>query len=305
MKKILYTAFLLFFGLVAIAQNDVQFTHHLFNRLAYNPAYAGSLCAPALNGVYRNQWMGLDKAPETGRIEFHTPFGNGRSGFGVGLTSDRAGIFKNTYVDLNYSYRFKVSEEGTLALGIKGQFDRGRADWQDTNPGDLGDQFIGTNERTSTEFNIGLGLYYTQNDFYLGLSAPQLRKSSFFEQVGISGDEGDFRSYYLMGGFVTDIGQNIKLVPGFLVSYNSNAPFEVDVNANLVFMEKLWLGLNYRVGDSLDGMIQYQLTDRLRAGISYDFTTTMLRTVSSGTAEVTASYLFGSCNQEASNLRFF
>lgn len=305
MKKILYTAFLLCFGFVVIAQNDVQYTHHLFNRLAYNPAYAGSLCAPALNGTYRNQWMGLDKAPETGRVEFHTPFGNGRNGFGVGLTSDKAGIFQNTYVDLNYSYRIPVSDEGTLAIGIKGQFDRGRANWQDTNPFDTGDQFIGTDERSSTEFNVGLGLYYTQNNFYLGLSAPQLRKSTFFEQVGISGDEGDFRTYYLMGGLVMDISSNLKLVPGFLVSYNKNSPFEVDLNANLVFMEKLWLGLNYRVGDSIDGMIQYQLSDRLRAGISYDFTTTMLNMVSNGSVEVNANYLFGNCNQEVSNLRFF
>ena len=301
MNKILYTAVLLFFGFVAIAQNDVQYTHHLFNRLAYNPAYAGSLCAPALNGTYRNQWTGLDKAPETGRLEFHTPFGNGRSGFGVGITSDRAGIFRNNYIDLNYAYRFNISDEGTLAIGIKGQFDRGRADFQDTNPFDTGDQFLGTQERNSTEFNVGLGLYYTQNNFYLGLSVPQLRESTFFEQVGIS----NFRTYYLMGGFVTDIGSNVKLVPGFLISSNDNAPFELDVNANLVFMEKFWVGLNYRLGDSIDGLIQYQLSDRLRAGISYDFTTTMLNTVSNGSVEVNANYLFGSCNQEVSNLRFF
>ena len=301
MKKILYTTFLLFFGLVAIAQNDVQYTHHLFNRLAYNPAYAGSLCAPALNGTYRNQWTGLDKAPETGRIEFHTPFGNGRSGFGVGLTSDRAGIFRNTYVDLNYAYRFNISDEGTLAIGIKGQFDRGRADFQDTNPFDTGDQFLGTEERSSTEFNVGLGLYYTQNNFYLGLSVPQLRESTFFEQVGIS----DFRTYYLMGGIVTDIGRNVKLVPGFLISYNNNAPIDLDLNANLVFMEKFWVGLNYRLGDSIDALVQYQLTDRLRAGISYDFTTSHLNNVSNGSVEVNANYLFGSCNQEVSNLRFF
>ena len=135
----------------------------------------------------------------------------------------------------------------------------------------------------------------------MGLSVPQLRESTFFEQVGIS----NFRTYYLMGGIVTDIGQNVKLVPGFLISSNDNAPFELDINANLVFMEKFWVGLNYRLGDSIDGLIQYQLSDRLRAGISYDFTTTMLNTVSNGSVEVNASYLFGSCNQEVSNLRFF
>lgn len=305
MKKILYTAVLSFFGFVAMAQNDVQYTHHLFNRLAYNPAFAGSQCAPVLNGTYRNQWMGLDKAPTTGRIEFHAPFSNQRSGFGIGLTRDEAAIFSNTYLDLNYAYRFNVSDEGKLAIGIKGQLDNGRANWQDTNPLDVGDQFLGNDDRTNTRFNVGLGLYYTQNNFYLGLSAPQLMKSSFYDRVGISGDGADYRTYYLMGGFVTDLSSNVKLIPGFLVSYNANAPFEVDLNANLVFMEKLWLGLNYRVGDSIDGLIQYQLSDRLRAGLSYDFTTTMLNMVSNGTVEVNANYMFGGCNDNISNLRFF
>jgi len=134
MKKILYTAVLSLFGLVVMAQNDVQYTHHLFNRLAYNPAYAGSQCAPVLNGTYRNQWAGLDKAPETGRLEFHTPFLGNRHGLGIGLTYDKAAIFRNTYVDLNYSYKIPISKKGTLALGIKGQFDNGRANFQDTNP---------------------------------------------------------------------------------------------------------------------------------------------------------------------------
>ena len=307
MKKILYTAVLSLFGLVVMAQNDVQYTHHLFNRLAYNPAYAGSQCAPVLNGTYRNQWAGLDKAPETGRLEFHTPFLGNRHGLGIGLTYDKAAIFRNTYVDLNYSYKIPISEKGTLALGIKGQFDNGRANFQDTNPLDLNDQFLSGGERTNTEFNIGVGAYYTQNNFYLGLSVPQLRESSFFDQVGISGDGDDFRTWYLMGGFVTDLSNNVKLIPGFLISQNSNAPFELDINANLVFMEKLWLGLNYRLGDSIDGLIQYQLSNRLRAGLSYDFTTTMLNNVSNGSVEANVNYMFGGgCNDnEISNLRFF
>ncbi len=305
MKKILYTVILSFFGVLLMAQNDVQFTQHqLFSRLAYNPAFAGAMCAPVINGVYRNQWMGLDKAPETGRIEFHAPFGNNRSGFGVGLTRDQAGIFNNTYLDLNYAYRIPVGG-GRLGLGIKGQLDNGRADWQNTNPLDAGDQFLTAGERSSTKFNVGLGVYYDKNNWYLGLSAPQLIKSSFFDQVGISGDEADFRTYYLMGGLVTDLNSNIKLVPQFLLSMNPSAPIDLDLMANLVFMEKLWLGLNYRLGDSFGGMLQYQLTDNFRAGLSYDFTTTMLNMVSNGTLEFNANYMFGSCNEEISNLRFF
>jgi len=276
-----------------MAQNDVQFTQHqYFSRLTYNPAFAGAMCSPVINGVYRNQWLGLDKAPETGRIEFHAPFANNRSGFGIGLTRDQAGIFRNNYIDLNYAYRIPVGD-GRLGLGIKGQFDNGRADWQRTNPADGGDQFLTAGERSQSRFNVGFGLYYDQNNWYLGLSAPQIIKSSFFDQVGISGDEGDFRTYYLMGGLVTDLTNTIKLVPQLLVSYNPSAPIDFDLTANLVFMEKLWLGLNYRLDDSIAAMLSYQLAENFRAGLSYDFTTSSkVRMVSNGTIEFNANYMF-------------
>ena len=66
----------------------------------------------------------------------------------------------------------------------------------------------------------------------------------------------------------SDLSNNIKLVPGALISYQGkNAPFEFDINANLVFMDKLWVGLNYRHEDSIDGLIQYQISDKINRQI--------------------------------------
>ena len=58
MKRIIYTTAFLLFSLMAMAQNDVQYTNYLFNRLAYNPAYAGSGGVPVINAIYRDQWTG-------------------------------------------------------------------------------------------------------------------------------------------------------------------------------------------------------------------------------------------------------
>ena len=46
--------------LFGVAQQEPQFTQYMFNRLSYNPAYAGSNGAICLTSFYRNQWMGLD-----------------------------------------------------------------------------------------------------------------------------------------------------------------------------------------------------------------------------------------------------
>lgn len=308
MKKFIYSTAFLLFALTAMAQNDVQYTHYLFNKLAYNPAYAGSGGVPQVTALYRNQWLGLDKAPKTGTINYHTPIQCGRGGIGFGFTSDKAAIFNSNRLDGAYAYKFNVGSKGKLSLGLGAQLEFGSADYTRTNPLDQGDNIIlnGSDEYSRTRLNFGAGVYYEHNDkFYVGLSAPQILNTSYFQEVNISGDLADFHTYYLMAGFVTDLTNNVKLMPGAMLSLNKDAPFELDVNANLIFMDKFWIGLNYRVGDSIDGLIQYQLNDKLRAGFAYDFTTSELKNHSNGTIEFMLNYTFNNYSNKMSNLRYF
>jgi type IX secretion system PorP/SprF family membrane protein len=291
-----------------MAQNDVQYTHYLFNKLAYNPAYAGSAGVPVATAIYRNQWLGLDKSPTTATINYHTPIQCGKGGLGFGFTADKAAIFKSNRLDGAYSYKFNVSEKGILSLGLGAQLEFGSADYRKTNPLDAGDQTIfGANDQYSkTKLNFGAGIYYEHNNnFYIGLSVPQLLNTSYFQDVNISGDIGDFHSYYLMTGFVVGLSENVKLMPGAMISYHRNAPFEFDINANVIFMDKFWLGLNYRNDDSFDALIQYQLSNKLRAGFAYDFTTSELKNHSNGTIEFLLSYSFNNYSNKISNLRYF
>ena len=312
MKRIIYTTAFLLFSLMAMAQNDVQYTNYLFNRLAYNPAYAGSGGVPIINALYRNQWTGGfadGKAPKTGTINYHSPIQCGKGGFGVGFTSDKAGIFNSNRLDGAYSYKFDVSAKGRLSLGLGAQLEFGRANYNLTNPLDANDLtiFEGNETFSQTKINFGAGLYYTHNDnFYIGLSVPQLLNTSYYQKDNISGSGNDFHTYYLMLGFVKDLTNNVKIVPGAMISFQgNNAPFEFDINVNLVFMEKLWVGLNYRLEDSIDGLIQYQLSDNLRAGFAYDFTTSDIKNYSNGSLEFLLSYTFSKYSKNLSNLRYF
>ena len=56
------------------AQQDSQYTQYMYNTMMINPAYAGSRGGTSIFGLYRNQWVGLDGAPKTATLSFHTPF---------------------------------------------------------------------------------------------------------------------------------------------------------------------------------------------------------------------------------------
>ena len=61
----------------------------------------------------------------------------------------------------------------------------------------------------------------------------------------------------------------------------------------MLYRERIWLGLGYRTGDALVGMLEYQVNPMLRVGYAYDMTTSKLRTHTSGCHEVILGIDFG------------
>ena len=310
MRNLIFTLFIAVLVLPLSAQNDVQYTHFLFNKLAFNSAYAGSAGVPTVTGLYRNQWLTLDGAPTTATVNFHMPFFGGRSGFGLGLTADRVGMLRSNSLEASYAYRFSLAEgKGKLSLGINGRLEQGRMDWTEANPIDFGDGTIpSVADETRVSPNFGFGIYYEQSNFYVGLSLPQMVNTSIYRDFDVVSKAGDLRTYYLMTGYLAELSNSIKLQPGAMVSFNADTPFELDLNANLIFMDAFWVGANYRLGDSFSALIQYQFSPEFRVGTAFDFTMTELNTYTNGSIEVMLSYVFNKKPEvegQINNLRFF
>ena len=286
------------------AQHESQYTHFAFNRLAYNPGYAGSKDDLTVGGLYRHQWAGIDGAPRTMNAFVHTPFFNGKCGAGLSLYADKIGVTQTYSGALDYSYKIKMAG-GTLSLGLRGEMEYGNFDLSNANPSDAIDNVISTTASSATRLapNFGAGAYFATKRYYVGFSVPRLLKSHLY-QLNPKGKS--VRNMFLTGGAVLPVGTNVKLVPSAMLTFNPSAPLVVDLNANLVFMNTLWVGASLRPGDSIDGMIQYQLSGQTRLGMSYDFTTSALRKSSKCSFEIMFEHTFCNCAKDnITNLRFF
>jgi type IX secretion system PorP/SprF family membrane protein len=113
------------------------------------------------------------------------------------------------------------------------------------------------------------------------------------------------RTYQLMGGFMTRINQVVQFKPAMLVRYNPGTPIELDVNASFLFMNKIWVGASYRLGDSFDAMLQYQFNPQIRAGVAVDLTTSQLSQYSPGSFEVMLEYGLNFEGKGMNHLRYF
>lgn len=290
---------------VAYGQNDVQFTHFMFNKMGYNPSFAGFDEALTVGAIYREQWLNIEGAPRTINAHAHTPFANSRNGIGLSLTSDQIGMFQTNAVDLAYAYRMPFGKN-KLSIGINGRLEHAVANWNLAEGVDPGDVMLPGNEQTIILPNFGVGFNYASDNYYFGASVAQLLNNSYYQFSDVP-NENDMmmRTLYLMGGAEFGISKNVKFVPTALVSYNPNAPVDFDLNLGFLFMERFYAALNYRLSDSFDLMLMYQLTPQFRMGAAYDFTVSELAGKTPGSFEFMGSYTFDFEDENIRNIRFF
>ena len=306
MRKLLTTLTALLLGTACFAQSDVQFTHFMYNKLAYNPAYTGVKGTFDALGLYRNQWSGIDGAPETMALSANTPFAGGRNALGLGLSIDQIGKVRTTAVDLYYAYHLPVSETGKLSIGLNGRIENAKINWRKADPLDLIDQSIPNLDEGTTKPNFGLGTYYYTPGFFVGLSAPRLLKNTLFlDRNEKTIKRAESLTYYATAGTWLRISSNVKLAPTVLLTFNPNAPVDVDLNANVFFLENFMAGLSYRHGDSVDGLFGFQFDSGLRIGMAVDFTTSALEKATNGSWEIMLGYTFKCKDCNVSHLRYF
>ncbi len=302
MKNIFFAIGFMCLGFIAVAQHAPQYSTFMFNKLAYNPAYAGSREVLTIGADYRNQWSGINGAPKTASIYAHTPFFKQRAGAGLSIISDQVGMMNFNYVNLSYNYRLPLSNGATLSLGLMGRLEHGAIDWTKADAIDQNDRLVQATTTSKVQPNFGMGVYYAHDNYYVGLSVPQVMKNALYTNLGAVVNN---RNFYLMGGAVIKVNDNIKFKPAALISYNPNAPFEVEVNANFIFMDAFWVGASYRLGDSFDGVVAYQITKQIKAAIVADFTLSELKDYTTGSFEFLVEYSFIYDNTRVKNLRYF
>ncbi|HMQ45250.1 MAG TPA: type IX secretion system membrane protein PorP/SprF, partial [Mariniflexile sp.] len=147
---------------------------------------------------------------------------------------------------------------------------------------------IAFNENINKTFpNLGIGAFYFTDTYYIGLSAPNMLNTKHLEvENGIRTTGVQSVHYYLTGGYVFNINQNLKLKPAFMAKSVSGAPLALDITANVLINEKLEAGLGYRLDDAISGLVGFRISPELKIGYAYDFTTNNLGSYNSGSHEL-------------------
>lgn len=293
---------LLFTGVVSYAQQDAQFTQYMYNTINVNPAYAGSRGALSIFALHRTQWVGLDGAPVTNAVSVNTPLNGSNLGLGVSIINDKIGPTHENTISADLSYTIPTSETFKLSFGIKATANLFDLDVTRLNPVDDDPSLHDFNNKFSP--NIGAGVYLHSHNAYVGFSVPNFIETNRYDdnEVAIFKEK---INYYLIAGYVFDIGSYIKFKPAILTKMVEGAPLQVDASANFMFNDKFTIGLAYRWSAALSAMVGFQVSEGLYIGYGYDHETTNLNHYNSGSHEIFLRYELFKNENKITTPRFF
>jgi len=295
-KRVIALLPFIIFCTVLKAQFDAQFSQYWASKSYYNPASVGATSGVNAVIMNRQQWVGIKGAPKSLYASADMPFVKwGKDqGIGVGLYKDNLGLFSNVSLTLNYAYKLQLWG-GTLALGsqlglVSKAFDGEKVELL----GGLDDYHEGTDPSipstnvSGTAFDMGLGIQYSNEKYYTGLSVTHLLEPTVeFEK----GSSNIGRAMYLMAGMNIPVeASSVVLYPSTLLKTDFSI-VQAELTLRAEYNKRFWGGLSYRLKDAIVLMAGVRLKN-ISIGYAYDISNSKLSSVSGGSHELFASYSF-------------
>ena len=306
MKKIFFASILALLSIIDVkAQQDPHYTQYMYNMNVINPAYAGSKENLAIGLLFRKQWVEIEDAPTTFTATGHSPIGK-NVGLGLSVISDRIGPVEENNIYGDFSYTLNLGGEHRLAFGLKAGVTLQKIGLNSEIAASLPVPTDGAfAENTSNaNLNIGTGIFYYTNKYYLAFSVPNMLKATHLDYNGVQyGNE--IQHYFLTGGYVFDLTPRLKFKPFFMVKSAFNAPTSFDISTNFLMFDKLELGVSYRNQDAVSGLINFKINDGIRIGYAYDYITSRINAVSKSSHEFILLFDLNFPKKVTSSPRYF
>jgi type IX secretion system PorP/SprF family membrane protein len=311
MKNILISFIALITTVAVWSQQDAQYTQYMYNMSVINPAYTtDNIGVVNLGALHRTQWVGANGAPKSSNIFAHTPL-NENIEVGFSLVNDNIGeVVKENNLYADFAYKLNLEENGQLSFGLKAG-----VTFFDVNFNgfvlESGDVFTDPDFAENINqsfFNVGAGVYYNTENYYVGLSIPAILNAKHLDRNNGKYQGTEEAHTYLTGGYVFEINDLFKFKPAFMAKVVKGAPISFDLTANVLFDNKVEFGVGYRLEDAFSGMVNFKATPELRIGYAYDHTISNLGPFSSGSHELFILYdlnIFGLNKGYDKSPRFF
>lgn len=293
MRKFILSIITLLLTFHLWSQQDAQYTQYMYNMSVINPAYTtDNFGVVNLGLLHRTQWVGVIGAPKSSNLFAHTPI-NEKIEVGFSLVNDNiGGVVKENNLFADFAYKLDMEEHGNLSFGLKAGVTFFDVNFNDfvLESGDVFSDPDFADNINQSFFNIGAGVYYHTENYYVGLSVPTILNAKHLDRNNGKYQGTEQAHFFLTGGYVFNINEEFKFKPAFMAKTVKGSPVAFDITANILYQNRIEFGMGYRIDDAFSGMVNFSVTPELRIGYAYDHTISNLGPFSSGSHELFVLY---------------
>lgn len=293
MKRIFALIIFSIVSLQAFCQLIPVTDQYLLNPMLINPSYAGGRSALSASLIYRNQWLGMEGAPETGTFSIDAPFLSKRVGVGLIFITEKFGVTREKQIITNYAFRLHLGQ-GLLSMGLGADIVITNSAWSDLIVNDPGDEQYLVDSRTLVVPDFRFGLYYTYKDYFAGFSIPKLLSYSFDfnKNKYVLNNNINQYNYLLTTGYTFSLSKKVTLSPSALLSYLPSEGFSYHINAQVGYADRFWLGASYRSSKAVAGLFHFKINNQLGVAYAYTYNLSSLGKYNTGSHEIMVRYEF-------------
>lgn len=247
------------------AQDIPLFSQKLTNSFIFNPALAGHSFG-SLTYSFKQNYSGVQGAPQNHFLSIHTPIANHRFGIGANIYQEDVNFLRNAYSSIAFAYHIPLSKISSLSFGVSGEYNsltnNGTTNFTGTIPDPEYERLIASGVK---DFDFSFGMHFQNQYIKAGIAANRLSTSWIKEKNSVV-----LSNYY--SGFIQALlpmrGGEDLLEP--FIAYRKLSPTNsiLDLGMFYTLASKLTLGASLRSGQVLNGTIAYKLNKMLTVGYS-------------------------------------
>ncbi len=281
MKKKILILCLIVAAISSHAQIGTHYSQFLLNEYHSNPAVAGR--ANGLNFLVgrRTQWIGFEHSPETNFVSFCKSLGKKGykyywHGIGAYIESDKFGAFNDQLITISYAFHFKLSQNYYLSFGI-GAGAKNIA---------LSNLVFNSADPAITDRSPSVwlpsvvpGAYLYSKKFTLGIGIKDIYKNSLKQGKHVIGTGAPMlpTAYITVSKKYHSLDYGYVFIPAIQVQSSFTDIPSVSLNLMAIYWGRVAIGVSYRSQDAVSAILQVKVLKNITIGLSYDYTTSLLR----------------------------
>ncbi len=286
---------------IAYAQQPTQYSLYMFNRMNYNPAYAGLDNSLSASGVIRRQWVDFENSPSSQNFNVHAPFYFLNSGIGFSLENDELGFERNLSLKGAYNYQLILGQTGILSIGVGAgilqktldgtQLRTPDGEYTDGSSINHKDDLLPLTAVTASAPLLEAGIYYKSEVFEAGFSTRNVVKEPLaYDNFNVL----PIRSYFFTASAHLDLNRILTLHPSVLVKTDV-IQTQIDFSAVLTYNNNISIGTSLRgySANTIDAAViiaGLDISENLSLYYSYDISLSSLNIANTGSHEILVNY---------------